>query len=760
VRRLFAAACGLNAALLFGVQPMMGKRLLPFLGGGPSVWSACLVFFQIALLAGYLWAHFVGKIRSGRTAAMVHGALLLAACVLNPAVTAGWSFDLAALAGGTQRPLLGALVFLGVGCVLPFVALSATGPLLQRWFAAARPGENPYPLYAWSNLGSFAGLLSYPFLVEPRLSVREQLAAWSVMLAVGAAFTMLCGARSAGAAGNPLVAAAASREPPAPVSVRAKLGWIGLSATTSALLIATSQHLTSDVAAVPMLWIPPLAIYLLSFVVAFSARGGGLVVLCRWIAPLLAMAVAIIAMTDLRTPLSGLVLTHLALLTAASIACHGVLYERRPKDDRGLTLYYLMIAVGGALGGLGTTLVAPLVFKDILEYPIAIIAACVLAHPSVWPGRLNQLRAISILGTGIRRVVMGTVIDVAPALVGLIGFAAAHHAKAGGTAVDRWWLFALAGIVALPRRVATALVVAGALAVPLVFTGEGRELIYADRSFYGLHRVYRLGQGQYTAHELWHGRIVHGHQFVNPPLRDAPSSYYFKGGPMNDVMVALYLRGAAGEPGGELPRVKRAGFVGLGTGTLAYYGRKDWTVDFFEIDPAVVRIASDPKLFTYVTNARSKPRFILGDARITLGERRADAPYDLILIDAFSSDAIPVHLLTREAVELYLSRLTGEGLVCVHISNKYLDLEPVVAAIAAELHLACLIRHDDALSSLQVQMGKSASSVMVLAREAAHFGSLAENEEWMQARSDRAADGAGRVWTDERASVLDVMRWK
>ncbi|MGQ0628838.1 MAG: spermidine synthase, partial [Phycisphaerales bacterium] len=714
MRWVFALATFLGAALIFLVEPMLGKALLPRLGGGPAVWNTCLVFFQAALLAGYAVAHLIGQLRSVRVQAVIFGAMALGSWLLRPG-----SGPSAIEAVDAAAPLLSTGRFLLLTIGLPFVTLAAAGPLLQRWFTV-RTGASPYVLYAVSNAGSLVGLLAYPFAVERQLRLPDQFVLWGVALAVFAVVALLAGSLAGSAFQGP------QTEPP--VQTKASWGtrfrWLALSAVPSSMLMGTTTHLSSDVASMPLLWMPPLAIYLVTFMVAFAERGGWLVIIARWGLPVMAIGAGALAISDLRSPLWAIVALHLALLLVAGTACHGLLYSARPKATGGtdLTGFYLTIALGGVIGGCWNALAAPLIFTDVVEYPLAIVAALALAGPRTpWP--LPRLARIGL--------------DAFPALGAVAVLMLSERLFDGGWAGDGHTRFLVVAIVPAAIGLLTCWVRFGTLLLVITLlgwrvvmpaAGPGVGLIHAERSFFGIHRVFESGSGETAARELWHGRIVHGMQFIHPPLNAIPTSYYLRGGPISDVFVTMYERDGAEGPA----PLRRAGFIGLGSGTLCSFTRSSVAVDFYEIDPAVVRIAQDPALFTYVERSRAKPAFIIGDARVRLAERaRATPPvepYGLLLVDAFSGDSIPVHLLTKEAFELYLHHLADDGLLAVHISNKYLDLEPVIAAAAESLGLVAHVRNDTEISAVQLRLGKATSKVAVLARDARALGTLTERE--------------------------------
>ena len=729
-RRAYALAVFLSAALLFVVEPMAGKMVLPILGGAPAVWTTCLLFFQVALLLGYLYAHLLPRALGARHL-WVHLALLaLAAATLPLALPP----DPTAPEASPVRWLLVALVAT-VGA--PFVLIAATGPLLQRWFSALDHPDaaDPYFLYAASNLGSFAGLLAYPFLLEPFVALPVQRLAWSgaylvLVAAIGVAASLLRrSSRRAGAADPPEVSA---RLAPATESAPA-WRWLLLAAVPSSLLLAVTTHVTTDVAPVPLLWVLPLALYLLSFVATFARR--------PWIpSPLaqrwLPLGLLVCVAGQLWAPGGPLWLALLldyTLLFFSAVLCHGELARLRPSAGR-LTEFYLWLALGGALGGAFNTLVAPNVFRSVAEYPFAIAAVALLARwspPATGaPGFAAIVAAVLALGAGLGRAAawLGTdrVIPRAPAPVVLVN-ALALAAAIGAVLVWR-------------RRIALLLPIGVPLILAAGWIGELERpgVLLQARDFFGVYRVQDTRQG---FRALFHGTTLHGLQPVAVRRRRWPTSYYHPEGPFGDV-----LAGVAPARSG-----RRVGVVGLGAGGAAAYAGADESWTFYEIDPLVARIAGDTAYFTYLADAMSPPRVILGDGRLSL-TRDPAARFDVLVIDAFNSDAPPVHLLTREALALYLARLAPGGILMLNITNRYLDFDPVVAALAADAGITARVREHDATRD-EERRGAYSSTWAVLARRDEDIGAIAADPDW---RRPRRAPGA--LWSDDFSNVVRRLR--
>ena len=671
---LYGLVIFLSAFLLFQVQPVIGKLVLPWFGGSAAVWTTCLLFFQAVLLLGYLYSHWIVRFLSPRGQALLHAALLLASLATLPlGADPSWRPT------GAENPTLRILGLLAASIGLPYFVLSTTGPLIQAWFARERPGAVPYRLFALSNLGSLLALLAYPVLVEPWLPLRWQSWAWSGLFVL---FAALCSLLARHGSGNAPRQAGAGTGDPAP-GAAIHLAWIALAACPSVLLLADTSFLTENIAPVPLLWVLPLALYLLSFILCFESRFW----YRRWLfLPLLAAGLAALAYVPTMgvsgLPLRTATALNLAAFFAACMVCHGELARLQPAASH-LTGYYLMLAVGGAAGGLLVGIVAPLAFDSDYEYSVA-LALTALVVPAVVVGR---------------------------------------HAFARPW--RRWLAWGLAGVVA-----------AGVIGVRVHdHRKELKGSLVTVRNFYGNLRVRPGGEGADAFRTLMHGRIIHGRQFTGPRRQDEATTYYSPGSGAGRAIAAARDRGPL-----------HLGVVGLGVGTLASYGRTGDELRFYDIDPLVVEVATTS--FTFLARTRARWEVVLGDARLSM-EREPPRGFDVLLVDAFSGDAIPIHLLTREAFAIYLRHLKPDGILAIHVSNRFLDLAPVVAAAAAETGLEARAFEnpgdDDALvfSSTWVLVAKPA----VLARP-------------------RLADGAlpievrpgFRPWADDYSSIFAVLK--
>jgi SAM-dependent methyltransferase len=605
---IFALTILVSAFLLFQVEPVMGKIILPWYGGSAAVWTACLLFFQVMLLAGYLYAHALVRYLKPRAQAAVH-ITLLAASALTLAVYPSASLK----PYGTGDPTWSILLLLGRRVGLPFFLLSTTGPLVQAWYARRFAGAMPYWLYALSNAGSMFALLSYPFLFEPVFSTHEQARLWSWGYV---AFAVLCAA-AALRSPEPWAASPEDCGPEKP-GPRQYVFWLALPACASALLLAVTNHMSQNVAAVPLLWVLPLSLYLLSFILCFAGRG--------WyrrnpFLQLLAVAIGSMAYaSDILDvmPIAALAALFSLGLFTCSMACHGELALLKPQP-RYLTHFYLMIAAGGALGGLAVGLVAPRVFNGFYEMPLALVACAVLI--------------LAVLKTD-------------PALAWF----------------RRWTQPA--------PLAATALALALAVFVAISFEESMSGVRLRVRNFYGELTVKDSvpSTALNAVRTLTHGTITHGNQFLNPARRDLPTTYY---GPDTGIGLAIRDQGKG--------RPVRVGVIGLGAGTLAAYARQGDYYRYYEINPLVLRVARTE--FTFLSDCHGKLEVAMGDARLSL-EREPSENFDVLAVDAFSGDAIPVHLLTRQAMDLYFRHLRPDGILAVHISNRHLDLQPVVAGEA------------------------------------------------------------------------------
>lgn len=759
MRAHFGVAMLVSACLLFLVQPMAAKMLLPSLGGSPAVWITCMVFFQALLLAGYGYAHVLTRRLSSTAQVAVHGVVLALPLLFLPLRVAPAPAEAADLASPARWLLLALTLSLAV----PFFVVATTAPLLQRWFSATDhpDADHPYSLYAMSNAGSFAALLAYPLMMERWLPLRvaesgsplwglTQSGAWSLGYAIFALLAFGCGLamlrRRSPLAGQVSVAAPASPS----ASIAQRVRWVLLAAVPSSVMLGATQYLTTDVAAVPLLWVVPLALYLLTFIVAFSRR---LQPRPAWTGPVLAVVALGVATTTwgpLRPPLLVAFALHLTAVAAVGLVCHGRLCAERPHSDR-LTEFYAWIAVGGLLGGVFNALVAPLVFTSIAEYPLAVVAAAALRPASERGPSASRARWADALAP---LVVAGVLAGLAWGVGQLVSVAE----------VTRLWIVVAAGAVACavwigrPRRFALALLML--VAGGWVHGAWVVDTLHVERTFFGVVRVARFEGAQFRSreepgkilqvpmHVLLHGTTRHGTQLLDPKLRLRATTYFHISGPIGHLF-RIY-RGT--------PRLERVGVVGLGAGTLAVYGEPGQRFTFYEIDPAVARVAADERYFTYLRDCRAEWQTVVGDGRIALG-REDDGSFGLIVIDAYSSDAIPVHLITREALQLYFSKLRPDGLLILNVTNQYFDLPPVLATLAADLGLHGLTWTDLEVTHAQRMESKEPSTFVVLARESSTLLPLRAERNWRELASVTPPGNTARwLWTDNASSLLSALR--
>jgi hypothetical protein len=678
---LFAATIFLSAFLLFQVQPMMGRYILPWFGGGPAVWTVCLLFFQACLLAGYAYAHWLGKLANARLQAWIHMGLLAASLAFLPLRpdAALWK----TVSGGDPSGRI--LVLLAATVSGPYLLLSATAPLVQRWLTLQDPGKQPWRLYALSNFGSFLALLSYPPLVEPLLRLRTQGAMWSLLYVL---FAALCGftawrLRSS----RPAEITANEAEQPERPTRGTVLFWLGLSTCGSVLLVATTNQISQDIAVSPFLWVATLAIYLLTFVLAFESdrlyRRTLFAIAAGLFAPIACALPTISIGLSLRAQLA----VYLIALFVTCMICQGELARSRPAP-RYLTSFYLTIAAGGALGGVFVALIAPRIFTEFSEYPIGLASAC---------------------------------------LLGFLGWV-----RSG--AIRQWTSRNFA--VRLPLM---ALLIGGFTAIAATVTAGNQGALATTRNFYGILRVMPREDSNGPYRELQHGRTRHGQQYLNLARRDWPTSYY---GPHSGVAIAL---NALGEPHREIA------VVGLGAGTLAAWGRPGDTFRFYEINPDVEHIART--WFSFLGDSKARTEVVLGDARVELERELAAGQshdFDLIVVDAFSGDSIPMHLLTAECADIYRRRLKPGGVLALHISNRALNLDPVARGMASYLGFTArqIISGDDPST------GETSSRWVVMTSNQA-FLERAGLAHQLSGWSRRAPI----LWTDDFASLWPVLKF-
>jgi hypothetical protein len=729
---VYTAAIFTSALLLFSVQPLFTKMVLPRLGGSPAVWSVAMVFFQSLLLGGYAYAHYLMQLRNRVVPVAVHLVLLTIALLTLPlSIANGWGEP---PTSGYAFWLLG-LFAVSIG--LPFFALAANNPLLQAWFVrTGHPnGPDPYFLYASSNIGSFLALLSYPVLLEPMFTLRTQNLIWTSLYGLLILLIAACGVLLLRSPANVVVEQSEDADVPAPSwALRAR--WIFLAAVPSGLLIAVTAHISTDVAAAPLLWVLPLSLYLLTWVLVFQSRP---LLPHKWMLLLQPLAIAGVIVLLAVGGEQNLLLTlggHQLCFFVIAMACHGELARTRPPSKY-LTGFYVALSFGGMVGGLFAGLIAPFMFSWIAEYPILLALAALCRPPAnerlprwsrwYWPF-LAALAVALIAPSWSSGKVFTWLDDHRVWMIGAIGVLSALLAL--GLNANRWKIFATV-IVAL-------------VLIRAYPSDDGR--VETVRSFFGVHKIVVTPNGQY--HVLMHGTTIHGaEKFRNDdtsPVTGRPEAitYYHKDGGIGQAISAIRER-----KNGPI----RVAVIGLGAGTLTCASEpgEDWK--FFEIDQSMVDTARDPKYFTFIQNCEPDLKPVIGDARLTFA-KEPDGIYDLIIVDAYSSDAIPIHLATEEAMEIYKQKLAPQGAVVMHVSNRHLELSSVVVGIADANDLKSWVYSEDSGRDNEYIFS---TSVVVSAREEADVGALASSDKWALTE----AEDNQRVWTDDYSNVLGAV-WR
>jgi hypothetical protein len=798
---VFALTMFFSAALIFILQPMFARMTTPLLGGSPAVWNTSMVFFQAALLVGYGYAHALARLQSLRTQVVVHGVALAVGCIALP-ITVSMAF-------GPPDPAAPSMWLFGVLAAsvgLPYAAASATAPLLQAWFArTGRPdAHDPYYLYAASNLGSLLGLLAYPALLEPLMGLSAQRMSWSFAYGGLIIFVLACGfaALASRSAAGEAQRAPATEGPPAGPSPDAapsglwarwkqRLFWMAAAAAPSSLLLGVTTHISTDVASAPFLWVAPLALYLLTFVIAFARTTQGL-------SPLAAIGFPIaLAVLMFMFSYVGFVMTlsaHLTSFFLAALVCHFALAQSRPDASR-LTEFYMWVSTGGVIGGALTALVAPVVFNDVFEYPIA-LAAAALFLPRVQAGLPRLAITALLLGvallaalrisSGLEQVGhMGLTPEqswltaflenedvrkglgiaflggLAVAATALPVFAAALAMAAIGTLVLLTYLFTqgnyggelvfflalcVCGAAVFANRTQPALVAAlvlVAFATIRIDQATGQNTVFQERSFFGVTRVMTVQFPQEAApvRVMVHGTTTHGAQFVAGPRAQEPLTYY---SPSTGLGFAT-LKAANAFPKAHI------GLIGLGAGSSACLRRAQDTVTIYEIDPKIVRLSASrgmDGIFTYVPLCAPEAKVVIGDGRLSVS-KEPDGGLDVLVVDAFSSDAVPAHLLTREAIRGYMQKLSPRGLVILHLSNRNLDLVGEASRVARAEGLGALWADTPGASSYPGDYTAYATTTMVIGRSQEVVDALQLGPEWKPARTLE-----GRAWSDEYVNFI------
>ncbi|MHA7899477.1 MAG: fused MFS/spermidine synthase [Henriciella sp.] len=714
----YLATAFLSAALVFLVQPMFAKMATPLLGGAPNVWNVSLVCFQAALLLGYAYAHLLNHfVTSLRRQIAIHTGLLLLAALVLP-------FQLST-ALGDPDPLQPTFWLIGVFAISiapPFAVISATAPLIQSWYSRSgrEDAHDPYHLYAASNVGSVIGLIAYPVLLEPFLPVAAQTMTWTLGYGALAVLLVGSGLLAYRTGGGALPAAPLNAEAATDTSTKARwkqrLWWLTCAFIPSSLLVGVTTHIATDIASVPFLWALPLALYISTFIIVFSKKPAISLEASNRLLPI-AVAVAFFALPSIisLSLVVSLALNLLALFLAALVG-HGVLAEQRPAASR-LTEFYLLMSLGGVLGGAFNALLVPVIFTSVFEYPL-MLAAVLLIRPGLrWMGQgRTRVWAIAAMAALICALALRGVSGTDPFM--------AYRALL--------ILAVVSVVMSSQSRLGPAIAAASAWGIGIIANPLAGGV--SDRTFFGVVKV--IEQGEHRV--LMHGTTAHGAQYIDGPNALRPTTYYAPETPIGEVFAAN------AEPG-------RVAVVGLGTGSVACFARPGQNYVYYEIDPLVAQFASDERYFTYLSECTPGSEIILGDGRLSLAAE-PEASFNLMLIDAFSSASVPAHLLTREAVDLYLSRVSENGVVVMHVSNKHMNLKALVARIAGDLGIPARYKYFSADPDQPSEYHAQSSQVVVLARTEAAFETFQLDDGWTALVSD-----GKRPWSDDYSNVIGAM---
>ena len=718
---LYVVASFTASALIFVLEPMFGKMLLPTLGGTPGVWITCVLFFQVSMLLGYSYAHW-SAVHLGPRKSWLHVLLFTVSLLFLPVALP------AALKPPVQHtPILWVLAIASVSIGVPFTLLCTMGPTLQRWYSALRQPDSrdPYFLYSASNLGSMLGLLAYPILIEPHLTLRTQSRAWT---ATYGAFIVVAAA-CAWSVRHRQPAYDRAQQPSTETSVRFReaVRWIVLASVPSSLMLGLTTYLATDIPPVPLLLVVPIALYLGTFILVFARKQ---LIRPDFLADRLPFVILVTVITmflKVTGPLFFVILLHLITFFVTAMVCHGELARSRPSTQR-LTAFYLCISLGGVLGGTFNAVVAPLLFRNVIEYPLALVAA-MLIRPSNPAARQNLKRDL-IWPLGL-----------AAMMIGITAICRSTAVPAG--AVRNLIIIGPAALICLSfsrRPIRFALGIAAIFAVG--FYSPFTHVLKSERSFFGVYRV--IDDPSRHLHLFMHGSTLHGAQSTDLERRRDMLTYFAPTGPLGQIYATVYAHNP----------VPRVGIIGLGAGTLACYGRDKQSYTYYEIDPTVEHIARDTRYFTFLRDCPPRVKVILGDARLSLAQTPRQH-FNLLVLDAFSSDVIPIHLLTREALQLYLENLDPHGVIAINISNRYLDLGPVVDNLARDAGLISLQRQDASVTQKEQRDGKMASRWVILAREPNDIRELLSDARW-----EPPAERPGmRVWSDDFSNIFSVIRF-
>ncbi len=728
---LFTLTLGLSAFLLFWIQPLIAKVLLPYFGGSPAVWTTSMVFFQAVLLAGYSYAHLLARFKWVHQVA-VHAVLLLCALLFLPFGVSD------ALLTSTENwePSFQLLAVLGLSVGVPFLVISATAPLLQVWFSYTShvDAEDPYFLYGASNFGSLLALLAFPIVLETTLGLENQSILWAAGFATLAVFILTSfglGQVNQGAIEvESDVSEAAVR-----VSWAERAKWLGYALVPSALLNSFTLKVSTDIAAAPLLWVIPLSLYLVTFIVVFARKP---MISHDWVVRYTPMAALLLLILPWVSHTFVGLLLHFPAFFIIALMCHGELAARRP-DKRRLTEFYLLMSLGGVIGGGLTAILAPLVFDSLVEYPIALAGALLLLPAAK---KFQTWKFDAGLAVGVLVIAL---------LIGTFGTSLV-------SADSEWAPFAENGVIVflafvglcayamrdLPVRYGLMI---GACLLADTYTVKEGEILHRERSFFGIYKILNIDD-QYTM--FLNGTTAHGAQAIAEEHQTSSILYYHQEGAFADVFNAVH----------QVKPETQVGVIGLGCGGMACYRRPGDTWTFYEIDPVVAELAKDERFFTYLGKCASDESVVIDDGRKAI-EKLDDGSMDILVVDAFTSDAIPIHLLTKEAIATYMSKLKDDGVLAMHVSNRYLELRPIIHRIAGELGLNGVLSYHDIeaeLARIESNEGLlfSPARIVVLSKQGFDVTTLPFEHKWTSF-NDFETDGP--AWTDDRSNIVEAINW-
>ena len=721
---LFMATIFLSSLLVFSVQPLFTKMVLPLLGGSPGVWNTAMLFFQMVLLAGYGYAHLTTRLLGVKWQAWLHVSIMALVLIVLPiGVAQGWTPPT------EEAPVAWLIGLFAVSVGLPFFAVATNAPLLQRWFSHTghSAAADPYFLYGASNLGSILALLSYPLIIEPLLTSQGQSTLWTVSYSLLIGLVLICAVTlwrrfiPDEHSLSPVIQPAIEN----PLTWSQRIHWLVLAVVPSSLLLGVTMHITTDIASVPLLWVIPLTLYLLTFVFVFARRCW---IQHQWM--VLAQPFILIPLGAQHFLGGGLnILLPMIVFFVTAMVCHGELAKRRPGAEH-LTEFYLWMSFGGMLGGVFNVFIAPALFNSVLEYPLMLVLACFLRPRQTENG--NLFNSFDIVFPMMLLATFGIPI--------FLGWDPSDWGVLGGVI-----FFTVMGITTYSfrhRPVRFGLGIA-TIFILTTFLGTPDTVLTRERSFFGVNSVLRTADGKFN--QLVHGHTIHGAQHTNPDQWKEPLTYYHGKSPLGQLFSILAE---------EKNRPQNIAAIGLGAGSIACYQQPGQHITFYEIDPNVGRLAQDTRYFHFLDECKGERDIIYGDGRLSIA-RAPDKHYDLLIIDAFSSDAIPIHLMTREAFHLYKQKLSEHGLLLFHISNKNLDLAGVTAKLAADSNMTSLIQRHRLLSKEEQENQKLFSDWVIMASHQHDLTLFTQESGWMPL----IADPDSKVWTDDFSNIASVLRW-